>query len=213
MELESVRALVAGAVEGLTLLDHPFYCRWAQGELTQDDLAAYAGQYRHFERLLPVLLDRIVGRAEGPAAELAARNLADEAGSRPTHLELFEQFARAVGADVDAPAGPATQRLVDTYDGVADDPAAALAALAAYEYQAAEISRTKAAGLRSFYGLEGSAVAFWDVHAELEAEHAEWAVEAISHLPADPDRVGDAARQAAKAWWTFLDEREAVLAG
>jgi pyrroloquinoline quinone (PQQ) biosynthesis protein C len=213
MELESVRALVAEAVEGLALLDHPFYRRWAEGQLTADDLAAYAGQYRHFERLLPGLLGRIGDRAEGRAAELVARNLADEAGSRPTHVELFEQFARAVGADEDVPAGPAAQGLVDTYDAVTDDPAAALAALAAYEYQAADIARTKAAGLRSFYGLDGSAVAFWDVHAALEADHAEWAVEAISYLPADPDRVRDAARRAAKAWWSFLDEREGVLAG
>src|SRR5439155_499848 len=29
------------------VLDHPFYVRWERGELTRDDLAYYAGEYRH----------------------------------------------------------------------------------------------------------------------------------------------------------------------
>ena len=29
------------------VLEHPFYTRWSRGELTRDELALYAGQYRH----------------------------------------------------------------------------------------------------------------------------------------------------------------------
>jgi hypothetical protein len=29
------------------VLEHPFYERWSAGELSHDDLARYAGQYRH----------------------------------------------------------------------------------------------------------------------------------------------------------------------
>ena len=29
------------------VLDHPFYLRWERGELSRDDLAFYAGEYRH----------------------------------------------------------------------------------------------------------------------------------------------------------------------
>ena len=29
------------------VLDHPFYLRWERGELTRDELAFYAGEYRH----------------------------------------------------------------------------------------------------------------------------------------------------------------------
>src|SRR4029450_9042212 len=29
------------------ILEHPFYTRWERGELTRDELADYAGEYRH----------------------------------------------------------------------------------------------------------------------------------------------------------------------
>ena len=29
------------------VLGHPFYTRWSRGELTRDELALYAGQYRY----------------------------------------------------------------------------------------------------------------------------------------------------------------------
>ena len=29
------------------VLDHPFYLRWERGELSREDLAYYAGEYRH----------------------------------------------------------------------------------------------------------------------------------------------------------------------
>src|SRR6266487_3883461 len=29
------------------VLEHPFYQRWSRGELEREELAAYAGQYRH----------------------------------------------------------------------------------------------------------------------------------------------------------------------
>ena len=44
--------------------------------------------------------------------------------------------------------------------------------LAAYETQAAAVAATKAAGLRRHYGIDGPGVAFWDVHADLEADQA-----------------------------------------
>ncbi len=39
-ELDAVR-------ERWNVLEHPFYTRWSAGELTLDELALYAGQYRH----------------------------------------------------------------------------------------------------------------------------------------------------------------------
>ena len=36
-----------GARERWNVLRHPFYLRWERGELTRDELAFYAGEYRH----------------------------------------------------------------------------------------------------------------------------------------------------------------------
>src|SRR5689334_10219271 len=38
---------VEQARERYNVLEHPFYTRWSAGELTLEELAAYAGQYRH----------------------------------------------------------------------------------------------------------------------------------------------------------------------
>jgi len=51
-----VRAVVAANLEGRWLLDHPFYRRWEAGQLSEAELASYAGQYRHVERALPGVL-------------------------------------------------------------------------------------------------------------------------------------------------------------
>ena len=80
--------------------------------------------------------------------------------------------------------------------------------LAAYETQAAAVAATKAAGLRRHYGIDGPGVAFWDVHADLEADHADWTASALAATAASPAQVTSAAADGARAWWQFLDERQ-----
>jgi len=218
---EGIAAAIERALEGRQLLAHPFYRRWEAGELTEGELGAYAVQYRSFEAALPVILGDVADRlrAEGnvPAAELVERNLADELGRPEPHLALFDRFADAVSA-VPAPAvagadgeGPAAAALVGTYRHlVVEGPVAALAALAAYESQAAAIAASKADGLRRWYHVDDDGTAFWDVHAEMDAEHGDWTVATLALLGADAAEVEAAARLGAEAWWSLLDEREAA---
>jgi pyrroloquinoline-quinone synthase len=208
-------AALLSALDGRELLDHPFYQRWSAGRLERSELAGYASQYRAFEAALPAVLHAVHGRlaAEGrtDAAALVARNLADELEHPEPHLALFDRFADSVrdGRPADEP-GPAAVALVDTYEGLAEESAvAALAGLAAYEVQAPAIARSKADGLRLLYGIDGSGTAFWDVHADMDADHGEWALDALSAADASAGEVGDAAARAAASWWALLDEREA----
>ena len=96
------------------------------------------------------------------------------------------------------------------FDLVAEGPIAALAGLAAYESQASEVAASKADGLRRWYELDARGTAFWDVHATMDADHAEWATDALGQADADPAQVEQAARRAADAWWALLDERQAA---
>ncbi len=207
-------ALVA-AFAGRELLEHPFYQRWSAGRLAREELAQYASQYRAFEAALPAVLDTVRERLEAEgrieAAALVARNLADELGHPEPHLALFDRFAASVsdGSSSTSP-GPAALALVDTYRELADEsPVAALAGVAAYEMQAPAIARSKAEGLRLLYGIDGSGTAFWDVHADMDADHGEWALDALVTAGAGATEVGTAAARAAASWWTLLDEREA----
>jgi pyrroloquinoline-quinone synthase len=211
-------AAVASSLEGRMLLTHPFYRRWEAGELRPRELAEYAVHYRAFEAVLPTVLTAVVERlrvdGDLEAADLVARNLADELGSPRPHLELFDEFADALPDDAVAPcAGPAAVALADTYRALAEQsPAAAVAGLAAYETQAAAIAATKGDGLRRWYGLDAAGTAFWDVHATMDVDHGDWSIEALALLDADPSEVADASRRAADAWWALLDEREAEAA-
>lgn len=191
------------------LLAHPFYRRWEAGQLERVELAGYAAQYRHFEQALPAVLEAVARRLDpGPARDGVQANLDDERAVPAPHVELFDSFARAVGAQPAAP-GAATAALVDLHRRLAvSDALAALAALAAYEVQAPEIASSKAAGLRAHYGLTPQQTRFWDVHSTMDADHAAWSLDALSALDADEDAVRGGASAAAEAWWAFLDERQ-----
>ncbi len=219
----STEATTAEAIEdalhGRMLLTHPFYVRWEQGALHPGELGMYASQYRSFEAALPVVLSAVVDglRAEGSTevADLVQRNLTDELGRPEPHLALFDRFAAAVStsessADGRSLEGPAAAGLVATYlDMVEEGPVAALSALAAYETQASAIAASKAEGLRRWYGIDDAGVAFWDVHASMDVDHGDWALDALARLDADPAVVANAAKRGADAWWALLDEREA----
>ena len=204
----------AAAVDGRELLSHPFYQRWQAGTLAPGELSEYAVNYRAFEAALPVVLTAVVeqlrSQGEVEAAATVGQNLHDEMGRPEPHLALFDRFAAALEPATSAHPGPAARALVATYaDLVTAGPVAAVAGLAAYETQAAAIAATKSEGLRQWYGMDASGTEFWDVHAGMEADHGDWALDALALLGADPSEVAEAARRGAETWWGFLDEREA----
>jgi len=125
------------------LLDHPFYRRWELGEVSRDELARYAEQYRFFEAMFPEFLESLASQLpEGPARQAVLDNLNDEV-SAPSHLSLFEQFASFFNA-TDAPISPAMSTLVESYAKLLELGAnASLAGLWAYEAQGAQIAQTK----------------------------------------------------------------------
>jgi pyrroloquinoline-quinone synthase len=212
MDSDQVREIIAGALDGRRLLEHPFYRRWESGELADTELGSYAEQYRFAERALPDVLRAVHGGLpDGAAADLVEANLADEVSVPEPHIALFESFAAAVSARSEAPAGPAVSHLVTLeLSTAATDPVRALAILASYEVQSAEIATTKSAGLTEHYGVDRAGTRFWDVHAQMEQDHADWAVEALGLLATDPTEIRSAAVSGAEAWWHFLDEREAM---
>jgi pyrroloquinoline-quinone synthase len=184
------------------VLEHPFYRRWECGELSRDELTAYAGEYRH---AVVALAD-----AAGHAAPLAGSEHADE---ERAHVNLWDDFAAAVDAD----SGPA--RLEGTSECVrawtsARDPLEALGILYAIEAGQPDVSRTKLDGLVAHYGFEptSQATSYFTLHAERDHEHAAESRELLErHARAeDADRIVDAAERALSGNWSLLDGMEAV---
>jgi len=215
MTSDTVLNALNRSISARRLLEHPYYEAWQDGLLDLGDLAMYAEQYRHFERCLPEVLGSILeGLPQGVARDRVQENLNDERTRPRPHVEIFEGFARSVGARTDVEPTSATLGLVDLYvKAGSSDPVAALAVIAAYELQASEIAATKASSLRVHYALGAEATEFWDLHAFIEKAHACWTVEALMDLDCDPSDVEESARQSAESWWAFLDEREIARVG
>src|SRR6266566_2602701 len=64
------------------LLCHPFYKAWSAGELTREDLRAYAQDYYHHVEAFPTYLAELVVRLEESKLRRAIlANMADEKGT------------------------------------------------------------------------------------------------------------------------------------
>jgi len=172
------------------VLRHPFYARWERGELTGEELAYYAGEYRH----------AVVALAD------AAETAGEHADEEREHVELWDEFANAAGAETGRVPCGETQSCIHAWSG--GDELESLAVLYAIESAQPEISKTKLAGLVEHYGFEeGPATEYFSLHAERDHEHAAEARAALEARlsGADTDRLVTAAEHALAGNWTLLD--------
>jgi pyrroloquinoline-quinone synthase len=190
----NVIAGIDAARERWDVLEHPFYVRWERGELTPDELALYAGEYRH----AVVALARAARTADLHADEEAA------------HIGLWDDFASAVGTEAAEPL-PETRCCASAW-AAAEDELGAAAILYAIESGQPAISETKLRGLVEHYGFaEGSeAVEYFVLHGERDHEHA---AEARAKLSEQEDgRLVGLAEAALAANWALLDGVSAASA-
>ena len=176
------------------VLDHPFYARWERGELSRDELAFYAGEYRH----------AVVGLADAAAAAGDPEHAAEESA----HIDLWDDFAAALDAPLDREPTAETRGCVDAWGR--PDPLEARAVLYAVESGQPDISRTKLAGLVEHYGFQsGRGTAYFELHAERDHEHAAQSRAALEETSAkDADRLVAAAEAALEGNWRLLDAVE-----
>ena len=182
-----VVAGIDAARERWNVLEHPFYTRWEAGELTREELARYAGEYRH----------AVVALAR------AARTAHLHADEEAAHIALWDEFANALGSEQHEPL-PQTRCCADAWAG-AHDELGASAILYAIEAGQPAISETKLRGLLEHYGFSGdsSAVEYFAVHGERDHEHA---AEARAKLEGVGDeRLVHLAESALAANWALLD--------
>jgi pyrroloquinoline-quinone synthase len=152
------------------------------------------------------------------------RNLAEEEGTdspagRP-HSDLWMDFAAGMGstrADVEHhTVQPEMAALLATFRAAMQEPtpAAAMAALYAYESKVPQIAVTKAEGLANHYAADAATAKYFTLHQTADVAHAAvWRGLIDKELAADPlaaDAALDSAERAARALWTALDgvERE-----
>jgi pyrroloquinoline quinone (PQQ) biosynthesis protein C len=183
-----VIAGIDAARERWNVLEHPFYTRWEQGELTHEELARYAGEYRH----------AVVALAR------AARTARLHADEEAAHIALWDEFASTLSAKEATEPLPQTRCCASAWSA-ADEQLGAAAILYAIEAGQPAISETKLRGLIEHYGFsdDSPATEYFTVHGERDHEHA---AEARARLAGaeDPRLVG-LAEAALAANWALLD--------
>ena len=185
------------------VLEHPFYVRWTAGELTREELARYAGQYRHAAAAVAGLSASVAEVA--PEAERA--ELRRHAEEEAQHIDMWDGFVEAVGGEVGAEPTAETRACVETWtteDGLLPE----LVRLYAIESSQPAISRTKREGLAEHYGIgDGPGNEYFRVHETADVGHAAEGRSLIErHLDGvDQDRLVAAAEAAFEANWRLLD--------
>ena len=181
------------------VLEHSFYRRWSAGELSRQQLAVYAGEYRHAVQALSDGLSR--------AARGADPSIAEHAAEEAEHVALWDQFADAVGGDTVREANAETRACVDSWTA-GRDTLEGLVVAYAIESGQPEISKTKLEGLTRHYGVnEGPATEYFEVHAERDLEHAAETRALIEDRleGADQQRLLEVAEGALRGNWLLLN--------
>jgi pyrroloquinoline-quinone synthase len=197
-ELESVRSR-------WNVLEHPFYQRWSEGRLTREELAVYAGEYRH---AVVALADAAAGAAAqaGPGLQ---DELHEHAAEERSHVALWDAFAAEIGGDAGRAPAPETADCARAWGGEPGrELLPSLVALYAIESGQPAISQTKLEGLREHYGFEdGPGTAYFSLHAELDHEHAAAERELIEPrlAGADVEALLAEAERVLEANWHLLD--------
>jgi pyrroloquinoline-quinone synthase len=185
------------------VLEHPFYVRWSAGELSGDELARYAGQYRHATEALA----RLCGQAAETAPQEHRAEIEAHATEEEGHVGLWDDFVEAAGGEIGAEPTPETAECVSTWTAP-DGYLTQLARMYAVESGQPEIARVKREGLARFYGIDGGAGSeYFRVHEEADHAHAEESRRLIEEAmtPEDEDVLVAAAESAFQANWRLLD--------
>ncbi len=185
------------------VLEHPFYVKWSAGELTREELARYAGQYRHATEALA----RLCAEAAEEAPQENREEIARPCGRGGAPRRPLGRLRQAVGGEIGAQPTPETAECVTEWTAP-DGYLGRLARMYAIESGQPEIARVKREGLASFYGIDGGAGSeYFRVHERADHAHAEESRRLIEQAmgPEDEDELVEAAESAFRANWRLLD--------
>jgi len=188
--MSTVRARLEAIVADYDLLNHPFYQAWSAGTLPKEALATYAAEWGNFVAQVP----------QGWAAHGDEAIAAEER----THVELWGDFAAALGTSVT----PASIREVASLNAACDRNfsgiATSIGALYAFEAQQPKTSTSKLDGLKAHYQVGAKGEEYFRIHCDDVQEMEILAQRAEALTPAEQEDAVIACEETAKGLWNAL---------
>ena len=173
-------------VEKKSLLKHPFYKMWSNGELSLNHLQGYSLEYFQLVKVVPEMVNNIKSKMQ----ESKLKSIIEEShNEESSHIDPWIRFATSLGIQkqhllnyvCDENTNNAVSSLVELTEDSIDE---GVCAMYAYEMDLPNISRSKIEGLHKFYNMSGTdSTKYFELHQEADIRHAETWRSMIKNIP------------------------------
>ncbi|MFQ6024951.1 MAG: TenA family transcriptional regulator [Nitrosopumilaceae archaeon] len=160
-------------IEQKSLLKHPFYIMWTEGNLSIDSISGYSKEYFQLVKAIPTFVGAIMKQTPSDMRGAIASNRKDE----EDHIKHWIRFAASLDisqTELEKYSGlEKTRKAVSNLSRLMGSFEEGSAAMYAFELEIPKISLTKLDGLRKFYGITSEdAIGYFRLHTEADIRHA-----------------------------------------
>lgn len=160
-------------IERRSLLKHPFYVDWTEGNLPLESIAGYSKEYYQLVKAVPIFVEAIMRYAPSSMSEEIDSNRKEE----EDHIRPWERFAGSLGVLQteleEYSALKKTRQAVSYLESLMSSYEEGSTAMYALEQEIPKVSLSKLDGLRKFYDLTSEdATEYFRLHTEADIRHA-----------------------------------------
>ena len=163
-------------VEKKSLLKHPFYKMWSNGELSIKQLQGYSLEYFQLVKVVPEMVNNIKLKMQGSELKSIIEESHKEESS---HIDPWIRFATSLGVQrqnlLNYVCGENAMNAISSLMELTEDSIdEGICAMYAYELDLPNISRSKIEGLHEFYNMfNADSTNYFEIHQEADIRHAE----------------------------------------
>ncbi len=193
-------------IEERSLLKHPFYQMWSDGNLSLDSLTGYSKEYYQLVKSVPSFMTPIIKQAPDSLKSELTSNQEEEI----QHIKPWLRFASSLGVDekkLEDYAGlPKTIQAVSQLSSLMNSFEGGSCAMYAFEKEIPKISQVKLEGLAEFYGISSEqATEYFKLHTEADIRHAAAWRKALEQTSSKKEELFEIAEESISAQNLLLD--------
>jgi len=193
-------------IEERSLLKHPFYQMWSDGNLSLDSLTGYSKEYYQLVKSVPSFMTPIIEQAPDSLKSELTSNQEEEI----QHIKPWLRFASSLGVDekeLEHYAGlPKTIQAVSQLSSLMNSFEGGSCAMYAFEKEIPKISQVKLEGLAEFYGISSEqATEYFKLHTEADIRHAAAWRKALEQTSSKKEKLFEIAEKSISAQNMLLD--------